>query len=77
MPYVPPGMTKRLQRNKDLRITNLSPATAAKVAVQSLRNFVLAGEQALNQALQLFAAFRGSRKWVLRGSRSLAGKSLF
>ena len=68
-------MAKRLQGNKNLRIADLGPATAAKVAVERIGNFFLAGEESLNQALQTLTAFEGSGIWSLRKSRSLAGET--
>src|SRR5271169_440467 len=70
-------MAKRLQRNEDLRIADLRPAAAAEIVVQRIRNFILAGEESLNQALQLLAACEGGGIWIFSKSCSLAGKSRF
>jgi hypothetical protein len=70
-------MTKRLQGNEDFRISDLSPATAAKVAVQRIRNFILPGKEGVNQAIQLLTAFHGGGKWIFCKSRSLAGEHRF
>lgn len=64
-------MTQRSQRSQNLRIAHLGFRPAAKIAIESGRNFILPRDENLNQALEFSATLGGIRKGISKVSRAL------
>jgi len=53
-----------LQRDEDLRIANLGPASSTEITIEGSRDFILAFDDDTNQAIEIEPALGGTGKRV-------------